>query len=31
MQGDIQGVAKERDKLGRYRRGYNPHIAKQKN
>lgn len=29
MQGEPQGILQERDKLGRYRRGYNPRIAKQ--
>ena len=29
MQGKPQGILKERDKLGRYRCGYNPRIAKQ--
>jgi hypothetical protein len=29
MQGEPQGVSEERDKLGRYKRGYNPRIAKQ--
>src|SRR6516164_11723355 len=29
MQGKPQGILKERDKLGRYRCGYNPRIAKE--
>jgi hypothetical protein len=29
MQGRAQGILEERDRLGRYRRGYNPHVAKQ--
>jgi hypothetical protein len=28
MQGEPQGILQERDKLGRYRRGYNPRITK---
>ena len=29
MQGEFQGVSQERDKLGRYKPGYNPRIGKQ--
>ena len=29
MRGEFQGVSQERDKLGRYKPGYNPRIAKQ--
>jgi len=28
MQGGPQGISQERDKLGHYRRGYNPRISK---